>query len=218
MTMKETNEIKENCAICGYDRLKNGKPDPYDVCPVYDSKQFILQLVSQDDAENLLLCYSNPEAQAIFNSDNCTSDFCFSSLDEMKGCIDVWLDAYKTKQYVRLSIIHKQNMKAIGTVEIFSSEKHQGLGVLRIDIHPCYENQKYLNDLLSIADYFFYDFGCCRIVTKAISEATERVLALTNHGYTYYTVNSEWERKDYYIKENRDNGVILNVNGRYDME
>lgn len=57
------------------DLLKNGKPDPYDVCPVYESKQFILRQVSPCDAADLLLCYSNPETQAIFNSDNCTSDF-----------------------------------------------------------------------------------------------------------------------------------------------
>lgn len=182
------------------DLLKYGKPDPYDVCPVYESKQFILRLVLPEDAENLLLCYSNPEAQAIFNSDNCTSDFVYSSLDDMKRCIEEWLDAYKQKYYTRFSIIDKQNNKAVGTVEIFGSDENQGYSVLRIDIHPRYENQEHLSELLYIADSFFHDFGCYRIVTKAIPEATERIMALTNHGYTNYPENSEWKRKDYYIK------------------
>ena len=149
------------------DLLKNGKPNPYDICPTYESKCFMLRLVSLNDAANLLLCYSNPEAQAIFNSDNCTSDFCYSTLDEMKRCIDGWLDAYNKKHFVRFSIIDKQNDKAVGTVEIFCSDKNHGYSVLRIDIHPQYEKEEYLGELLCIADSFFHDFGCYRIVTKA---------------------------------------------------
>ncbi len=118
------------------DLLKNGKPNTYDVCPTYESKRFILRQVSPYDTANLLLCYSNPEAQAIFNSDRCTSDFCYSSLDEMKRCIDGWLDAYKKKHFVRFSIIDKQKDKAVGTVEIFGSDENYGHSVLRVDIHP----------------------------------------------------------------------------------
>lgn len=180
-------------------RIKKAKPDPYDLCPVYESRQFILRKVVPEDAEDLLSCYSNPEAQVFFNSDNCTSDFCYSFVNEMKECINEWLDAYIKKQYVRLSIIDRQIERAVGTVEIFNSE-YQGLGILRIDINSQYENQKYIGELLCIADNFFYDFGCDRIVTKSIPEATERLQALTNHGYTYYPANSEWKREDYYIK------------------
>ena len=111
-----------------------------------------------------------------------------------------WLDAYEKKQYIRLSVIDKQNDKAVGTVEIFGSEKSQGTGILRIDLHPRYENQEHLGALLSLADSFFNDFGFYRIVSKAIPKATERILALTNHGYTYYPANNEWDREDYYIK------------------
>lgn len=182
------------------DLLKNGKPNPYDVPPVYESKQFLLRLVSQEDAADLLTCYSNPEAQKIFNADTCTSDFCYSSLHEMKACIDEWLDAYNQRQYVRLSIIDRQNQKAVGTVEIFASDKYQGLGILRIDIHPQYEDKEHLGVLLRVADSFFHDFGCHSIVSKAIPDAKERILALTKQGYTFYPANSEWDRKEYYIK------------------
>lgn len=180
--------------------LKNGKPDPYKVCPVYESNHFILRQVSPCDAADLLLCYGNPEAQAIFNSDNCTSNFCFSSIDEMKNCIDEWLDAYKLKQYVRFGIIDKQKDKAVGTVEIFGSNEKHGHSVLRIDVHPQYETIEHLGELLRMADSFFHDFGCIKIVTKAIPEAIARISALTDHGYTQYPANSDWKRKDYYIK------------------
>lgn len=194
MTIQEN---KDSNAIGG----SVSRPDPYDICPVYESRQFMLRLVLPEDAEDLLVCYSNPEAQPIFNSDNCTSDFLYSSLDDMKRCIEEWIDAYKKKDYTRFSIIDKQNNKAVGTVEIFGSDENQGYSVLRIDILPQYENQEHLNELLCIADSFFLDFGCYRIVTKAIPEAAERIKALTKHGYTHYPENDEWKRKDYYIKK-----------------
>lgn len=180
--------------------LKNGKPDPYIKCPEYESKSFMLRLVMPEDTADLLFCYSSPLAQAIFNSDRCTSNFCYSTLAEMKECIDGWLDAYNKKYFVRFSIIDKQNEKAVGTVEIFGSDKSHDHSVLRIDLHPKYEHKAYLDELLCTADSFFYDFDCYKIVSKAIPEATERILALRNHGYCHYPANTEWEREDYYIK------------------
>lgn len=180
--------------------LKNGKPNPYIKCPEYESKRFRLRLIMPEDAADLFLCYSNPLAQAFFNSDLCTSNFCYSNLDEMKACIDDWINAYKNKYYVRFSIIDKQKEKAVGTVEIFGRYEGQDHSVLRIDIHPEYEHKEYLGELLSIADSFFYDFDCLKIVSKAIPEATERISALMNHGYSSYPVNTKWEREAYYIK------------------
>ncbi len=225
-----TQEIKEGYAICGlvcalcsyntdcagcrcktgdYDRcktvdevmdlLRNGKPDPYQVCPTYESIRFILRLVSVDDAADLLACYSSPEAQRFFNYNNCVSDCRYTELSEMLWCINFWLEEYQNKKYVRFSIIDKQSGKSVGTVEIFGSG-HRGHSVLRIDILPEFEKADDLGELLQIADLFFYDFGCERIVTKAIPEAEKRILALTHHGYSPYPANDEWEREDYFIK------------------
>ena len=47
------------------DLLKYGKPDPYEKCPEYESENFILRLVTMDDAEELFVCYGDPEAQKI---------------------------------------------------------------------------------------------------------------------------------------------------------
>jgi len=61
--------------------------NPYDCCPTLETKHFNLRLVKEADAKDLLLCYSDPQVQCIVNNDNCTSDFKYSTLDEMLECI-----------------------------------------------------------------------------------------------------------------------------------
>ena len=161
--------------------------DVYDKCPTYESAHFLLRLVEMDDAEDLLECYSDPKAQPLFNADNCNSDFCFSSLDEMRGYLEWWLEAYKNKWLFRFSIVDKQSNRAVGTVEIFGGER----GVLRIDIKPGYEKEAYMNELLKMADAFFGDFQTDAIVTKAVPEASGRVKALLKNGYGPYEAKHE---------------------------
>ena len=52
------------------------KLDPYEICPTYESEHFFLRLVSLDDADDLLPCYSDLTVQELFNNDNCT-DYSF---------------------------------------------------------------------------------------------------------------------------------------------
>ena len=179
------------------DLLKNGKPDPFSTCPVYESKSFLLRLVSPDDADDLLRCYVNKEARRFFNADTCTSDFFYESLDEMRSCIGFWLEEYKAGKFVRFSIIVKASGKAVGTVEIIGSS----FSVLRADILPEYESEEHLSELLNIADSFFHDFGCHEIVTKAIPEAEARISALIKNGYGPFPQNKDWDREHYYRKE-----------------
>lgn len=78
---------------------------PYEVCPVYESEHFLLKLISPDDAEDLMVCYNDPEAQEFFNSDNC--DFGYGNADtveKIKYNIKLWLDAYHNKQFIRFSL------------------------------------------------------------------------------------------------------------------
>ena len=184
------------------DMLNNGKPNPYNVCPTYESKHFLLRLVSLEDAEGLLECYQDPKAQVLFNSDNCDTDFCFKTAYEFKNYIAVWIRAYEKEEFVRFSIVDKALGKAVGTIEIFGmvGAYHSPFGVLRLDICSKYEQVVFLHELIHIADCFFYEFGCEKIVTKAIPDAVERINALTQNGYTAYPANKEWEREDYYIK------------------
>lgn len=168
----------------------------YEVCPTYESETFLLRLVSIDDAEDLLKCYMNKEAQKFFNANNCTSDFCYSTLTEMRECIQGWLDAYKNQYFIRFSVIDNSIGKAAGTIEMFGGK----YGVLRIDILPAYENARCLSELLLIANHFFEDFECENIVTLAIPEATERIKALLKNGYSRFTSEGELKAECNFIK------------------
>ena len=184
--------------------LKNGKPNPYSVLPNYESKHFLLRFVSLEDTVDLLECYQDPKAYALFNSDNCNTDFVFKTADELKKYIEFWIRSYEKKEFVRFSIVDKALEKAVGTIEIFGmiGAYHSPVGILRLDICSQYEKVAFLNELLQIADGFFYEFGCEKIVTKAVPHAFKRIEALTQNGYIAYPANEEWGRKDYYIKEN----------------
>ncbi len=181
--------------------VKNGKPNPYDVCPTYESKNFFLRLVSSDDAEDLLECYKSPTISVQANSENCNFGYGSQTPQDMRDCILQWLEAYKNRWFVRFSIIDRHRNKAVGTIEIFCDDRN-GYSVLRVDISEDYETEEHLNELFNTAGAFFYDFGCKKIVTKAIPEATARISALVHNGYTPYPANDAWEREDYYIKYN----------------
>ena len=85
----------------------------YDKCPVYSSDHFLLRLVEEGDAEDLLRCYSDASAVRLMNADNCTSDFHYETLDEMNDCIQGWLGAYRTSvSFIRFSIIDTQNKQS----------------------------------------------------------------------------------------------------------
>ena len=53
----------------------------YQSCPFFVTPQFTLRLVRRSDAPGLLKVYSDKQAQHYFNSDNCTSDFRYSTLE-----------------------------------------------------------------------------------------------------------------------------------------
>ena len=186
-----------------YHLLRYGRNDPYIKCPEYNSDHFRLRLVSMDDAEDLFLCYSDPQAQEIFNSDNCTSDFKCSTIEHMRAYMEGWLDAYKNRGFIRYSIIDKKTDKAIGTIEIFGGPlggKRTEFGVLRIDIRYEYENEEALAELFRISDSFFYDVNTEQFITKAIPEAVHRINALTQNGYVPTLMGDGGERKHYYMK------------------
>ena len=175
----------------------------YDICPVLETDGFILRLVAEADAADLLLCYADPEAQAVFDFENCTSDFCYTTIEEMTDCIRFWLREYAQRMYVRFAVVDKQTQKAIGTVEMFGDSSllrdHNG-GVLRIDLASPYETAAHLAELLRLADDKFYTFFDVEfIVTKGKPIAVARVNALKAAGYAPYDWNDP-DRAHYYGK------------------
>lgn len=47
----------------------------YEKCPVFESEKYLLRMVEQGDAADLLSVYSDEKAVPIFNSDNCNGDY-----------------------------------------------------------------------------------------------------------------------------------------------
>jgi len=154
---------------------------------MYETTSFILRLVSEEDANDLLVCYSDPKAQELFNIDGFPVDCQFTTPEEMLKYIKFWLMEYSQEMYVRFAVVDKATYKAIGTVEMFGSEEKTG--ILRIDLDSDYENEMFLDELLNVAIRHFYDvFDVECIVTKAINKATERIKSLKR---------AEFEQKDF---------------------
>jgi hypothetical protein len=69
--------------------------NPYLRCPKYETTHFIIRLIAENDAEGLLRCYSDVNARPIFNSDTCTGDFFFNTLEDLQNCIRAWIGCYE---------------------------------------------------------------------------------------------------------------------------
>jgi Acetyltransferases, including N-acetylases of ribosomal proteins len=182
------------------------RPNPYERCPIYETGSFTFRLVQESDAEDLLKCYLASVSAKIFNSDNCTSNFIYHSLDEMKSCIQFGIQSYENQCFIHFSIIDKKTDKAIGTIECFAKEvafeKNFGrVGVLRIDLASEYETEAMITEILNaINDNFYEIFGAKNIITKAIPEAEQRIGALMKSGYIELKDNPIMPYHSYYIR------------------
>lgn len=151
----------------------------YEKCPVYETDSFILRMVELEDAEALLACYSDKQNVKKLNSDYCTSDFYYSTVEEMKQCIRFWLEEYEKQYYVRFALIPKTESQAIGTVEIFGGE----FGVLRIDLAQKYYTENNFEEIIRLSiDSFIDDFGIGSIKIKT-SNIQEKINCLEKMGF-----------------------------------
>lgn len=178
-----------------------------DISPVYTSDRFVLRLVEEDDAVDLLDCYSDASAVRFMNADNCTSDFYYKTLEEMKDCIKGWLKGYRNGGPVRFSIIDIQDGKIIGTIEMY--EKTRDVGILRLDLRSPYESQFFLAELLKLSIEKFYEsYGVQHIMVKSIPFAEERVSALYKCGFTPVECNNVMPFDSYYIHDKHHIPII----------
>jgi hypothetical protein len=174
--------------------------DPYKICPTFETETFILRLVSEEDSEELLKCYSDNKAQKIFNSDRCTGDFCIYTIEDMLQCIRAWLYAYSQQEFIRFAIIDKSLSKAIGTVEMFGyvGKCKTKTGILRVDVSSEYEIENNLNEIFSVCNENFFDlFEVDIIATKAIPQAVERRQTLLKMDFSEGKV---YEGEHYYLR------------------
>jgi [ribosomal protein S5]-alanine N-acetyltransferase len=174
-------------------------------CPAFETAQFIFRMVRMDDAQNLLDCYSDPSAAPLFNSDNCTSNFIYKTLEEMRTCIQFWLDDYARQAYIRLSILDRNSMKAVGTIEFFARPgEYAGfgrVGLLRLDLASGYETQTRIAEILQLVEKNFYGpFQVNSIITKAVPAAAARIRALESVGYRALPAKTIVPYADYYAQ------------------
>ena len=162
--------------------------DIYEDCPVYIKKLITLRQTKMEDAKELLKCYSDEKAIPFFNSDNCHGDkFHYKTIERMKEAINFWKFSYRNKYFVRWTIILNDTKEKIGTVEMFhrnADDEFNHYGVLRIDLKSDYETQGVIDEVLEIVNENFYEvFKVDAILTKAIPDATERIISLVKNGY-----------------------------------
>lgn len=179
--------------------------NPYEKCPIFKTKSFLLRLVQLNDAEDLLSCYSDPLSQKFFNRDNCHHDFVCHTVNDVKSYINYWLEEYSGHRFIRFSVIDLKAQKAIGTIEMFTlgekSVQYNTVGVLRIDLCSNYEKESYIREILQVATQNFFDaFGINHIIAKAVPEAKARISALTNSGFMKLPQSEIIPFGDYYIR------------------
>jgi hypothetical protein len=118
----------------------------------------------------------------------------------MRTCIRSWLDVYKIKFFLRLSVMDKAAGKPIGTIEIFDNMDRATRGAaLQLDLSAPYETQAYITELLTLADKEFFPlFGFQYVIVWATPDAKERLQALHSHGYTAFESEG---REHFYRKE-----------------
>ncbi|MNM65708.1 hypothetical protein D3C81_771660 [compost metagenome] len=160
----------------------------YETCPTYENEKYLLKFVENEDCIDLLKVYSDKKAVLLFNSDNCGGDdFYYMTEKRMKDAIDYWHFEYDRQGFVRWSIIDKHKNSAIGTIELFhrtSKDYFTESGLLRLDLRSDYEKVQEIENILSLIIPHTFDlFKCDKVATKAISKASERIMALKNLGF-----------------------------------
>jgi len=185
--------------------------DVYEYCPEFENDKFLLRLISAEDTDDLFKVYSDADAVPFFNSDNCNGDdFYYKTLERMKQAVDFWIFSYNERYFVRWTIIDKETMEAVGTIELFhrdADEHFYECGLLRLDLRSDYENAGQIANIISLIKEATYDlFDCNIIATKAVRSATERLKALQELGFVAtekLVVGKDGTKYgDYYILEN----------------
>jgi len=157
----------------------------YEACPSVETERFLLRPVKEQDHEDLFRVYSDRKAVPLFNSDNCHGeDFHCKSPEQMLRWIQMWLQSYAQRQFVRWSIVDKCAGCAIGTVELFCREAEKREIVLRLDLRSDYEREEPISAILAMLFPQVYGwFACERLITKAIPMADSRIRVLKQMGF-----------------------------------
>lgn len=189
-------------------KLLKKRSNPFEKCPVYETDNLKFVMVKEEDAEELLQCYTDPITVSHMNNDNCGSDWNVSTIENVKKGISGWIKEFDEKFYIRWSVTHKKTRRIIGTIEIApipnTTRFLDGvceIGILRVDIISAFESEELLTEIFKmVTGNFYIDFDIKNIVTKARKGDVVRVLALKNNKFNMYEEKSIIKYSDYYIK------------------
>lgn len=162
--------------------------DVYKECPVLENDRFLLRLIEEKDAEDLLKVYSDKRVLPFLNSDNCHGDnFYMTGTEDVRNAIHYWLKEYAGRGFVRFTVFDKSVNAAVGTIELFlrrAEDYFNDCGLLRLDLRFDYENPKDIAEVLSVIIEPAYSlFGCSWLATKAPVYAVDRIEALKKMGF-----------------------------------
>jgi [ribosomal protein S5]-alanine N-acetyltransferase len=162
--------------------------DVYTECPVFENDRFLLRFVQESDTEDLLAIYSDPQAVPLFNSDNCNGDdFYYRTIEQMKAAVAFWIESYRSRRFVRWTIIGKITSHAVGTIELFhrtSGDFFTDCGLLRLDLGSQYETSETITEIIQLILAPAYElFSCGMIATKAVPDAGNRRESLRKAGF-----------------------------------
>ena len=180
----------------------------YEEVPLFENNDYLLRFVTPEDAKDLLKVYSDKNALPFFNSDNCHGDnFYYSTIERMNDAINFWLDSYKSKYFVRWSIVEKKSNTVIGTIELFhrtAEDFFNHTGVLRLDLRSDFEKAEVIQNIAGLIIPPAYDlFDTDKIITKIPMYAIERQKGFEASGFTkseefMIGTNDKYAYKDYW--------------------
>ena len=177
----------------------------FSVCPEYETEHFKIRKLKAEDADELFLCYSDPEAARFFNGDCCGDDFYYTDKDKFRECVKYWLSRYEARDFVRWSIQDKDTKSLIGTVEVCPSLKYavdgKMMGILRIDLKSEYEYWTVLKELMDVLVCHIYkDFEVVSIIMKIQKDAVGRQKFLKEYQFVNAKEECNISLEDYYIR------------------
>lgn len=176
----------------------------FSVCPEYETGHFKIRKLKAEDADELFLCYSDPEAAFFFNGDCCGDDFYYTDKDKFRECVEYWLSRYEARDFVRWSIFDKGTGLLVGTIEVCPSLKYavdgKMMGILRIDLRSKYEKQAVLEELMDILMVNIYeDFQVASVIMKIQKEAEERQKLIKKYQFVSAKEECNIGFSDYYV-------------------
>lgn len=180
--------------------------NPFEKCPEFETDNFLINKTKIEDAVDLFEVYSDLKTKAHINTDQ--SDVCLlESFEGVQSVIKRWEKAYNDRDYIRWTIVSKDNMKCVGTIELAPTPKDlkffDGLcrsGILRVDLLSTYETEAVFSEIYAISNTEIIElFGIEKLITKGNLKEINRIKGLRNGRYVKLIDDEITKYPDYYI-------------------